>query len=347
MNSRIYLGKTKWAFAIGFILLLSGCDFSCSGFQSKAKTEDTSPQLSSNVSNLNSTHTGTGASTHLVPTFDENYAYEVTQKYESFGPKVSGSDANKKAGDWIVLELKKWGLSVLEQTGTGSTYEGKPIPIRNIIAQFNPEAKTRFLLSAHWDNRPNADEDNKDTDKPILGTNDGGSGVAVLLTISKALQNIKADFGIDLAFWDAEDLGNPKEAKSYCLGSQFWAKNPVPANYQAKFGINYDMVGRIGSLFPKENYSMQKAAFVYEKLEKAAKTLGFQDYFPNYTVGPITDDHYFVTEGRGIPMIDLIYMTEHGNFPPEWHTHADTLQFISRDVLKVVGQTTLQLIFTE
>jgi Zn-dependent M28 family amino/carboxypeptidase len=191
--------------------------------------------------------------------------------------------------------------------------------------------------------------------------NDSGSGVAVLLAIAKAVttewyalgseyakSSEKKDppFGIDLAFWDAEDWGNPHGApETYCLGSQYWAKNVVPAGYKAEFGINFDMVGRVGSLFPAEGYSQQKAPQVVKAIRDAAAVLGHSDLFPPYEVGPITDDHYFVMQGTGIPMADIIYMDPDGRFPPEWHTTDDTSAVISRDVLKAVAQVAVQVMF--
>jgi len=307
--------------ALFFILSLSACDFSC---QAKA----------------------------LKPAvFNADYAFEKIIQYEKFGPKVPGTPEHLKAGDWIVAELRSLGLEVIEQKTETTTWDGTHIPVRNIIARFQPKLNQRIMLSAHWDNRPFADQDIRDLKKPILGVNDGGSGVAVLMGIAKALtenansKDLKT--GVDFAFWDAEDWGNPSNENTYCLGSQYWAKNPVPENYKAKFGINFDMVGRIGSVFPIESYSFQKAPQVIKALRAAAEKIGDQDFFPSYRIGPIVDDHVFVTEGRGFPMIDLIYMTPEGRFPPEWHTHADTSEFISRAVLKVVGQTTIQLIFDD
>jgi glutaminyl-peptide cyclotransferase len=324
MNTHSILANLGFAFALS--LGLSACDFSCSG----KTTENAAANTSANT-----------------PTFDENYAYGVIKKYESFGPKVPGTPEHKKAGDWMVQELKTFSSTVFEQTGSAKTFEGNTVPLRNIIVQFNPSAKVRYLLSAHWDNRPFADEDKVDKKGPIPGVNDGGSGVAVLMTIAKALKDQKMSFGVDLAFFDLEDWGTPRIEESYCLGTQYWAKNPVPANYTAKFGVNYDMVGRIGSQFPVEVYSYEKGAEVYDKLHAAAQTLGYQDFFPSYKIGPVVDDHVYVMQGRGFPMIDLIYMTEQGRFPPEWHTHDDTSEYISRDVLKVVGQTTLQMLFAD
>lgn len=283
----------------------------------------------------------------IAPTFNADYSFEKIIQYEKFGSKIPGSTEHQKAGDWIVSEMKILGLEVLEQKTEATTFQGNKIPVRNIIARFNTKSKKRILLSAHWDNRPFSDQDPKDRKKPVPGVNDGGSGVVVLMGIAKALSEKSAsveNIGVDFAFWDAEDWGNPSDAKSYCLGSQYWAEHPVPENYHALFGMNFDMIGRIGSVFPIENYSMEKGSFVYELLHQAAKKTGYQDFFPDYRIGPIVDDHYFVTEGRGFPMIDLIYMTPDGRFPPEWHTQQDTSEFISRDVLKAVGQTTIQMI---
>lgn len=310
----------KSIFVLFFLLSLSACDFSCKG----KNTEIT------------------------IPVFNADDAFENILKYEKFGPKVPGTKEHTMAGDWIVAELKSLGIQVHEQKAEALTFDGKKIPIRNIIGSVFPKNKKRILLSAHWDNRPFADQDTRNMKMPILGVNDGGSGVVVLLGIAKAISKNPSfkelELGIDFAFWDAEDWGHPSDSNSYCLGSQYWAKNPVPENYQAIFGINFDMVGRIGSVFPVESYSQEQAGHVILKLREAAKKIGYSDYFPDYRIGPITDDHYFVSKGRGIPMIDLIYMTKEGRFAPEWHTHDDTSEFISRDVLKAVAQTTIQTI---
>jgi glutaminyl-peptide cyclotransferase len=309
----------RW-FALIAIFSLSACDFSC-----KPKVQ------------------------HIIPNFNADYAFDRILQYEKLGPKVPGSLEHKNAGNWIVAEMKSFGMKVQEQLTEATTIDGKKIPVRNIIASFRPELKKRILLSAHWDNRPIADQDTKNKNKPILGVNDGGSGVVVLMGIAKAIsENPTANemrSGIDFAFWDAEDSGQPSNAESYCLGSQHWAKNPIPQNYHAEFGINFDMVGRIGSVFPVENYSLEHAGEVIKKIHSAAKKIGYSDYFPTYRIGPIVDDHHFITEGLSIPMVDLIFMTPEGRFPPEWHTHDDTSEYISRDVLKAVAQTTIQVIF--
>ena len=45
---------------------------------------------------------------------------------------------------------------------------------------------------------------------------------------------------------------------TWCLGSQYWCKNPTMENYQPKFGILLDMVGA-EKQFYKEGVSVQYA----------------------------------------------------------------------------------------
>ncbi len=314
--------KSHPTLALLTCLTLSACDFSCASI-GKAKPP--------------------------VPRFDENYAYEQILRYEKLGPQIPGSPGSEKTAAMIKAELTQSGALVLEQKTTAKTFDGKTIPVLNLMAQYNPSAQDRILLSAHWDTRPFSDEDPNPKMKhlPVPGVNDGGSGVVVLLGIAKALKLAPPTLGVDLLFLDAEDWGNPSKEESYCLGTQYWAKNPIPEKYTARFGINFDMVGRTGAVFPIESYSAQRAPEVIQKVRSAAHQLGYDDFFPNFRVGFVTDDHVYLMNGRGFPVMDLIHMTEQGRFPPEWHTHLDTSEFISRDVLKVVGQTTLQVLWNE
>jgi hypothetical protein len=124
-----------------------------------------------------------------IPAFDETLAYAQIKEYEKFGPAIPGTQNSLKTGDWIVSTLKASGASVLEQKATAETFDHHTIPIRNLIGQINPSAKTRYLISAHWDARPFADEDPnpKNRAKPVPAVNDGGSGVVVLIGIAQAL----------------------------------------------------------------------------------------------------------------------------------------------------------------
>ena len=178
--------------------------------------------------------------------------------------------------------------SFRQQRADLTGYDGKTLKARNIIGAFNPDAKRRVLLCAHWDTRPWADNDPDEANhhKPILGANDGASGVGVLLEVARQLQQQAPAIGVDIIFFDMEDSGTPQFASSmgddshtWCLGSQYWARAPHVQGYNARFGILLDMVGGKGATFLREGYSMQHAPSVVKKVWKAAAKLGFGNYF--------------------------------------------------------------------
>ncbi|MFN9518458.1 MAG: M28 family peptidase, partial [Bacteroidota bacterium] len=143
----------------------------------------------------------------ISPEFSADSAYYFVEKQLTFGPRVTNTEAHKKCGDWMVTELKKYTDRVVEQRARVTNFDGKPLDIRNIIGVINPKATRRILLCAHWDSRPYADEDQIDRDKPILGANDGASGVAVLMQLAAVLKYKPVDVGVDIVLFDAEDLG--------------------------------------------------------------------------------------------------------------------------------------------
>ena len=181
-----------------------------------------------------------------VPLFNGDSAYAFVAKQVAFGPRVPGSAAHKACGDWMVEKLKSYGATVIEQNAMVTIYSGQQVPMRNIIASWQPEKKDRILLFTHWDSRPFADQDSVRRNEPIDGANDAGSGTGVLLEIARQLAEHPTQPGIDLFFNDVEDMGAPREAMggdqrdsedSWCLGTQYWTKNPHVPNYKARYGI--------------------------------------------------------------------------------------------------------------
>lgn len=316
------------------------------------------PQAKITLPTSGTPSTPTSAVFEKVPKIDPNYIYQKIIEYEKIGPKTLKSESHAKAFQWILDEMKSNTDLVHNQEGETYDYLAEiqhslvqKMPVKNVIAQINPQASKRILLSAHWDNRPYADREPilKNRALPVPGANDGGSGVAVLMAISKALKPyslelMNANLGVDFAFWDAEDLGMPDYPITYCTGARYWSTNKIPKDYQALYAINFDMVGRRGSVFPVERYSEKAAPHIIQLIQSSAKKLGYSDYFPDYQVGPVLDDHAILIEEAKIPAIDLIYMTLDEKFAPEWHTLNDTSEFISRDVLEMISNTVIQAI---
>lgn len=296
-----------------------------------------------------------------VPNFNADSAFHFVKKQLDFGPRVPGSAGHKACGDWLVQKLGAYELLVQEQPFEAKAYDGTILNGRNIIATAFPKKKKRILLAAHWDTRPFADHDNQDQDQPIPGANDGASGVAVLLELTRALQaaDNKPDVGVDIILFDLEDYGapdhkpsnfNPSQEVYWCLGSQYWSNNKHLPGYSAYFGILLDMVGAPGATFYKEGSSMQFAPKVVDKVWGTAQRLGYGAFFVQAPAnGAITDDHIFVNRDAGINMIDIIHHDPSSPtyFAHYWHTHKDDLSNIDPNTLKAVGQTVLQVLYEE
>lgn len=282
------------------------------------------------------------------PVFNADSAYYFVKKQVEFGPRVTNSEAAKKCGDWMVKELKKYADNVIEQKTTITNFDGKQLNVRNIIAEINPKAEKRILLCAHWDSRPYADQDAVNPDKPVLGANDGASGVGVLMQVAQTLKNIPQSTGVDIVLFDAEDLGKSEHENSFCLGSQYWSNNLHKPNYKASFGILLDMVGAPEAKFAWEQVSVENAQPVLQQVWQTAHNLGFSNYFMYYQKGGIIDDHYYVNKNAGIPTIDIIHYdaASQTGFPTHWHTHNDNMNVIDKNTLKAVGQTLLEVIYT-
>lgn len=292
------------------------------------------------------------------PRFSADSAMLYINEQCAFGPRVTGSDAARHCGDFLVERFKAFGAEVEEQTDIVTIWDGTQLPARNIIASINPSNPDRILLCAHWDCRPWADNDPDETNhhRPILAANDAASGVAVMLEICRLLQKQPVQVGIDMICFDAEDLGTPQWAEdrhgssnTWCLGSRFWAERARDEGYKARYGVLLDMVGGYGATFSRESISMQLAQPIVNRVWKMAEQLGYRQFFPLTDSGSITDDHINVNIIAGVPCIDIIPYYQEGpsSFGPTWHTVKDTPENIDPNVLEAVGQTITQLIYNE
>ncbi len=289
----------------------------------------------------------------VVPSFNASNAYAHIEKQLSFGYRIPGTDAHKECANWLAETLESYGAKVIRQDFKANFMGKKNVEAVNIMGQFNPSTSKRVLLAAHWDSRAIAekDPDPSKKDDPIAGADDGASGVAVLLEIARLISENPIDMGVDILFFDAEDQGDnaSNDLKEWGQGSQFWAKNRVPSDYRAKFGILLDMVGSKNATFGKEEYSVYYARTYVNKIWDLAERMGYSDYFQNFPAGSVTDDHYFVNVHAQIPMLDIINMSpvDRRSFGTYHHTHEDDIDIISERTLKVVGQVVTAALYRE
>lgn len=297
------------------------------------------------------------------PVFSADSAYAFCEQQCAFGPRVMNSAAHDQCARWIAAKFSQYGLTVTEQHATLKGYDGTALRSVNLIASYRPDVQDRILVCAHWDSRPWADNDPDAANhhKPVLAANDGASGVAVMLELARLLTShlspLTPNLGIDFVCFDAEDWGVPQwsdapdSGDSWALGSKHWAANiPKTQAKNYRFGILLDMVGGQGAQFYQEQMSLYYARSVVEKVWRAAQVVGFGSLFPMQEGSAITDDHIPVNRVAGIPCIDIIPYypdCEQSSFGPTWHTVSDDMSHIDRNTLQAVGQTLVQVLYSE
>jgi len=261
-----------------------------------------------------------------VPAFDVNAAYDFIDKQVSFGPRVPNSEGHQKCKAWLISTFKGFGVEVIEQDFIAKAYTGTELNGTNIIARYNPNVQERVILAAHWDTRHIADQDADSTryNEPIMGADDGGSGVGVLLSIAKTLKENPIPMGVDFILFDAEDHGDDDNTVDTGPG----AKNAV---------------------FPKEGVSLHYAKPLVDKVWKLGVQMGKGKYFIEGDSDPayITDDHLFVNKFAQIPMIDIIHRKNRDKFGDHWHTHNDNMDIIDKNTLAAVGQVVTAVVYKE
>ena len=231
------------------------------------------------------------------------------------------------------------------------------------------------------------DPDESNWHKPVLAANDGASGVAVMLELARLISSPKlgeagrglnerqtaadsvsdgnhnsqlsilnSQLGIDFLCFDAEDWGFPQweetndPGDTWALGAQYWAANPHVDGYKARYGILLDMVGGQGAQFYQEQQSLRYARSIVDKVWRASQVVGFGSFFPTREGVGITDDHLPVNRVAKIPCIDIIpYYPDcaQSSFGPTWHTVNDDMAHIDRNTLQAVGQTLVQVLWSE
>lgn len=290
-----------------------------------------------------------------IPSFNADSAYHYVDLQCSYGPRTPQSEAAKACGDMLIEFFKLHADTVYVQSFDAELWNKDKVSGRNIIASFNLESTDRVLLAAHWDSRMWADHDPDAGNhrKPILGANDGASGVGVLMEIARVLKQKNCNQGVDIILFDLEDQGAPEWAEvaqddqsDWCMGSQYWAQNLHIPFYRASYGILLDMVGYSAARFTKEGQSMNYASSIMNKVWDIAAALGYGDVFVSQKTGSIMDDHIWVNIYAKIPMIDIVQNDVSGSFFPYWHTVKDDMSNIDKKSLKKVGDVCLTAIYS-
>ena len=293
--------------------------------------------------------------------FVADSAFAYCQAQCDFGPRTMNSEAHERCAQWIQQKFEEFGCTVELQKVDLKGYDGTVLHATNIIARtksdVGPAKRDAILICAHWDSRPWADNDPDEANHhtPVLAANDGASGIGVMLELARLIQqNDSMKVDVDFVCFDAEDWGIPQwsdatdDGRSWALGSQYWAANVNNAHY--RYGILLDMVGGQGARFCQEQMSLQYARNIVDKVWKAAQVAGYSSTFPTTEGGAVTDDHLPVNQVAKIPCIDIIAYypdCQQSSFGPTWHTLNDDMEHLDRASLQAVGQTLVQVLFSE
>lgn len=283
----------------------------------------------------------------VVPVFSADSSYAFVKAQTDFGARVPNSEAHRLCGNYLATTLERFGAQVTNQYAQLRAYDGTVLNARNIIASWSPANPNRIFLCAHWDSRHICDEDALPANRalPVMGANDGASGVAVLLEIARLVAVQQPAVGLDIILFDAEDYGHGDVENSFCLGSQYWAMNLHVRPYNAQFGILLDMVGGKNPVFAKDQVSMYFASDIANKVWERAAQLGYGSLFVSTEGGGIVDDHYYVNLLAKIPCIDIIHYREGVGFSDTWHTTNDVLENIDKNTLHAVGTVVTHVLY--
>ncbi len=289
-----------------------------------------------------------------IPEFCADSAYQYVADQLSFGFRTPQSQGHKRCAEYLARQMRRWCDTVIVQDFSATLWDGTTCRGSNIIASIDPQKEQRVLLAAHWDSRQWADHDpdSNNHKKPIMGANDGASGVGTLMEMARVMSQQRPGMGVDIIFFDLEDQGIPEWADKYkdntwCLGSQYWAKYPHRPFYRANYGVLFDMVGTDHPRFTKEEVSRKYAPGVVNKLWQAAAAMGHASVFVDKNTDAILDDHLYVNQIIKIPMADIVQNTEGSSFFPKWHTVGDNLDCINRQSSKIVADVTMKVIYAQ
>ena len=280
------------------------------------------------------------------PLFSGENAFQHLIKQCSFGPRNPGSEGHKNTLNYYLNTFKGLADTVFTQSFEDEMPRTRAkVKMNNVIAQFNRDSDKQIMISAHWDTRPWADTGSiMKKEMPILGANDGASGVAVIIELAYIFKQNPPPIGVSLVLFDAEDYGVPGDSWTYCKGSQYFARN-LPISYP-EYGINIDMIADRQPEFYIERISYQQNASLVLELWELSEELGLKA-FKKQAKDSIFDDHVPLYEIAGIPAINIIdfdYPNDKTNY---WHTHNDIVQNCSPNGLYQVGTLLVNHIYNK
>ena len=251
------------------------------------------------------------------------------------GPRISGSTGMQAQQQLIESHFKSLDAEVrYQEFDVAHPVTGEPVRMRNMIVSWHPQRAERILIACHYDTRPRPDRELLPTNrnKPFLGANDGGSGVALLMEIGHHMGALQTRTGVDFVFFDGEELVYDKNDK-YFIGSEYFATQyrDRPPEHRYVAGVLVDMVADRNLQLYYEKNSLRYAADVTRSIWNTAQQLKVREFIARRK-HEVRDDHLPLNQIARIPTCDVIDFDY-----PYWHKRNDLPAACSGESLAKVG----------
>jgi Zn-dependent M28 family amino/carboxypeptidase len=162
------------------------------------------------------------------------------------------------------------------------------------------------------------------------------------MELALIFKNNNPPIGIDMIFFDAEDVGISGQPTTYAMGSEYFSKNLPIA--KSDFGIIVDMVGDKNLNIPIERFSYRIDKKRVIELWDLASKLNLRAF--KKEIGyEVYDDHVPLWKNANIPTIDIIDFDYPNSFYNHWHTQNDTPENCSAQSLGQVGTLLVNYIY--
>jgi glutaminyl-peptide cyclotransferase len=275
-------------------------------------------------------------STPAVVAFNGEQAMEHVRKQIDFGPRPPGSPQLVKTRDYITNQLKSYGLTVSLDEFNAKTPQGEKKMV-NIVGEIAGETKTLILITSHYDTKYYKD-------MQFVGANDPAASVGTLLEIGRVLGSMreKPKVTYRLVFFDGEeafcegwsDCGS-EENPDNTYGSRHYVSQLRARNELESTGalILLDMMGYRNLELGRDPSSIR---WLQDIIWQTGRELGYGKVFVDREEGVGGDDHEPFIKA-GVDAVDLIQL---GSYP-YWHKADDTIDKVSPQSMKIVGDTVL------
>lgn len=268
--------------------------------------------------------------------FSGERAMEHVKKQVEIGPRIPGSPELAKTREYIVSSLKASGLAVRTDEFTATTPLGEKKMV-NLTAEIPGESKDVIMVASHYDSKYYKD-------MRFVGANDPGTSVGTLMELGRVLgaSQQKPKLTYWLVFFDGEeafceewDQCSKPDAPDNTYGSRHYVSRLRENKelHRIRALILLDLMGSKNLELGRDTMSTR---WLQDIVWRTAHESGYGKYFVERPEGVGSDDHEPFLRA-GIDSLDLIQLSSY----PYWHKADDTLDKVSAQSMKVVGDVVL------